>query len=410
MSWWKEGREVDLDLIEIGTSDYDTLISSASDESYGITIEPLKLYLDKLPNKKNILKLNCAISMDDNEKEDYIFYLDPNDIKNYPMWLRGCNQFGDFHHEHKKHNLTHLVKKQKVKLIPIKNILLKYKIRKIKLLKIDTEGFDIFILENLIPYWKSKSKDYWPEKIEFESHMDSQSSNHWPSKEKMIEVIFEYLNLGYKLINVDFKGVSNTVLELKENKKEIEKKLIPYLNARNIVFKRTIEIIKTIKQNNYKNFIEIGVWFGNNILAIAKELPNILCYGIDPYSSGSYEKEMKNLDDKYILLDNYSEQIYNSVLKSSKNYNNVKIIRENSKNASYLFQDETIDLIFIDANHSYEEVKNDILYWLPKVRQGGCISGHDYNYFKTVKQAVDELLGLENIILGEDDTWFYFKQ
>jgi tryptophan synthase alpha subunit len=75
----------------------------------------------------------------------------------------------------------------------------------------------------------------------------------------MIEVIFEYLNLGYKLINVDFKGVSNTVLELKENKKEIEKKLIPYLNARNIVFKRTIEIIKTIKQNNYKNFIEIGV-------------------------------------------------------------------------------------------------------------------------------------------------------
>jgi hypothetical protein len=87
-----------------------------------------------------------------------------------------------------------------------------------------------------------------------------------------------------------------------------------------------------------------------------------LCYGIDPYSSDSYEKEMKNLDDKYILLDNYSEQIYNSVLKSSKNYNNVKIIRENSKNASYLFQDETIDLIFIDANHSYEEVKNDILY------------------------------------------------
>jgi hypothetical protein len=50
------------------------------------------------------------------------------------------------------------------------------------------------------------------------------------------------------------------------------------------------------------------------------------------------------------------------------------------------------DMVYIDAEHSYEAVKKDIKLWLPHVKPGGFISGHDYGHkrFPGVKQAVDE--------------------
>jgi hypothetical protein len=50
------------DFIEIGTSCFDTLIEKSSDVKVGISIEPIKYYCDKLPNKKNVIKLNKGIS------------------------------------------------------------------------------------------------------------------------------------------------------------------------------------------------------------------------------------------------------------------------------------------------------------------------------------------------------------
>lgn len=43
---------MDLDFIEIGTSNFDTLIQTCSDDAFGISIEPLNFYLNDLPNKK----------------------------------------------------------------------------------------------------------------------------------------------------------------------------------------------------------------------------------------------------------------------------------------------------------------------------------------------------------------------
>jgi predicted O-methyltransferase YrrM len=49
-----------------------------------------------------------------------------------------------------------------------------------------------------------------------------------------------------------------------------------------------------------------------------------------------------------------------------------------SVEASKLYADESLDFVFIDADHSYEAVKRDIAAWLPKVKSGGIIAGHDY--------------------------------
>lgn len=54
------------------------------------------------------------------------------------------------------------------------------------------------------------------------------------------------------------------------------------------------------------------------------------------------------------------------------------IIRANSETASQMFQDESLDFVYIDANHAYDFVKKDIQLWFPKVKKGGLFCGHDY--------------------------------
>lgn len=63
------------------------------------------------------------------------------------------------------------------------------------------------------------------------------------------------------------------------------------------------------------------------------------------------------------------------------------------------FEDGSLDFIYLDASHDYDNVKQDLGFWVPKVRKGGLMMGHDYNNrgYKRVKKAVDEYFGEENV-------------
>lgn len=58
-------------------------------------------------------------------------------------------------------------------------------------------------------------------------------------------------------------------------------------------------------------------------------------------------------------------------------------------------QPATLDFVFIDADHHYHAVADDIARWRPKLRPGGWLTGHDFNRerFPGVIQAVDEVFG-----------------
>lgn len=76
------------------------------------------------------------------------------------------------------------------------------------------------------------------------------------------------------------------------------------------------------------------------------------------------------------------------------------------------FQDGSIDFVFIDAAHDYGSVKADIAAWLPKVKAGGIIAGHDYEVgHPGVIRAVDEALGdrMELVPYDEDKTKHCWK-
>jgi hypothetical protein len=57
---------------------------------------------------------------------------------------------------------------------------------------------------------------------------------------------------------------------------------------------------------------------------------------------------------------------------------NVTFVRANSMDAVRDVPDESLDFVFIDANHTFDYVMQDIIEWSKKVRPGGMVSGHDY--------------------------------
>ncbi len=81
-----------------------------------------------------------------------------------------------------------------------------------------------------------------------------------------------------------------------------------------------------------------------------------------------------------------------------------------SHEAAQHVPDGTLDFIFIDANHDYEYVKQDLEVWAPKVRPGGIFSGHDYRW-EGVSRAVQEYSETHSIDAyitpPTSDIWFF---
>jgi len=109
---------------------------------------------------------------------------------------------------------------------------------------------------------------------------------------------------------------------------------------------------------------------------------------------------------------------------NKKYINRIKIIKEFSQTAANFFKDNFFDFIYIDANHSYETVKQDLKRWYPKLSKGGLFAGHDYfngkikfhengkAYVYEVKKAVDEFAAENNLEVYSTNephrfkTWF----
>ena len=146
--------------------------------------------------------------------------------------------------------------------------------------------------------------------------------------------------------------------------------------------KRWEVLAKLIKENNFKVGAEIGVNQGVNMGMVLRMCPKFSWYGVDDWRAGYLGwDEAKRKDNKRKAL---------SVQR--RHSGRVKFLVMDSVSASKRFEDGSLDLVFIDADHSYKGVKSDLEAWGPKVRPGGVLAGHDYEQpdFPGVKQAVDE--------------------
>ena len=94
----------------------------------------------------------------------------------------------------------------------------------------------------------------------------------------------------------------------------------------------------------------------------------------------------------YVLLAVINNTLYKEFLENMKPIISViNPIRMTSVDASQLYENNSLDFVFIDASHKYNDVKDDIEHWFPKVRKGGMLAGDDLSW-PGVGKAVKELL------------------
>lgn len=142
---------MEYDFVEIGTSNFKTEIQKSEelgDSRVGISVEPLKEYLDQLPDIPNVKKVQAAIT-DVAETDTVDVYWIPHDtIVKHKLrrMLRGCNSIGDYHRGHHELNLTHLVEKVSCPLLTVEQLVDIYNITRVALVKIDAEGHDSYIM------------------------------------------------------------------------------------------------------------------------------------------------------------------------------------------------------------------------------------------------------------------------
>lgn len=100
---------------------------------------------------------------------------------------------------------------------------------------------------------------------------------------------------------------------------------------------------------------------------------------------------------EYDDASNHREHIdaYSQAMENIKGFEDrAYMLRMKGEHACDFISDESLDFVYIDANHTYQAVKDDIRLWYPKVRYGGIVMGHDYlpDYFYEGKEEKDQAL------------------
>jgi predicted O-methyltransferase YrrM len=163
-------------------------------------------------------------------------------------------------------------------------------------------------------------------------------------------------------------------------------------------------LLKSLNIVQYGAGAEIGVLYGDTSFHLLNEIPQLNLYSVDPYLP--YDEPDRTLQH---MLKFESEAKSKLSVFGSRSI----MMRQTSIEAAPAITDGSLDFVFIDAQHTYEAVKEDIATWAPKVRQGGLITGHDYRW-DGVNRAVNEFAA-ETGSNGHytplaSDVWFLVKK
>lgn len=144
----------------------------------------------------------------------------------------------------------------------------------------------------------------------------------------------------------------------------------------------------------FKVGVEIGVEEGYFSEELCKA--GLKIYSVDPWihsPNWRYQRTQKEM-----------EKIYGRAKKRLGQYPNNTIIRKYSMDAVEDFDNESLDFVYIDGNHEFRYIAEDIYEWTKKVRKGGIISGHDY--FTPDQRDVCAVTPILHAYIG----WFYIDR
>jgi len=155
---------------------------------------------------------------------------------------------------------------------------------------------------------------------------------------------------------------------------------------------------------------EVGIWCGDTSWRVLKQRPLCKHIMIDPWQKPDPDSRWAQSPDGVAHQDQeYYDDCYKKTLQNIEPWKDrADIIRRKSLEAVNGIEDASLDYVWIDAEHTYEGCKEDIQAWLPKVKKGGWIGGHDFDNlprFPGIRKAVEEIFD-KNYELDRDHTWF----
>jgi predicted O-methyltransferase YrrM len=171
-------------------------------------------------------------------------------------------------------------------------------------------------------------------------------------------------------------------------------------------------LVPLFKDLGFKKGAEIGVRRGMYAKWLLVKIKGLKLFLVDPYLVYDEYTELEFLKEnaKKMMVDNEAK-----ARSRLAKFDRAEFIKKTSMDAINDFLDESLDFVFIDGNHDYQYVKDDIREWSKKIRKGGIISGHDYNYKPEifgVGKAVDEWVEgneIKPLFILKEGSWFYVK-
>lgn len=213
---------------------------------------------------------------------------------------------------------------------------------------------------------------------------------------------------------------------------KIMKYLTPSLNERvsyqhkkiTNIPRPTIVMIKERYGNIPLIGVEIGVRRGDNSQSILDELNIEKLYLIDVWDLMPFDKTQGvlsllhrdhiNLTNHYALpfkrgKKDLNMNNYDFVVNRFKDNKKIKLIKDFSNVAVEQFHNNTLDFVYIDADHSYKKALEDISIWTKKVKPNGIISGHDTHIIDVLQAVIDYSIKYGYNVIIEHPDWYFIK-
>ena len=142
--------------------------------------------------------------------------------------------------------------------------------------------------------------------------------------------------------------------------------------------KNRLELAELFRDRGFKIGVEVGVYQGNYSLVLAQTIPDLTLYSVDPWVfHDRYKGSGETITNAHRLSKEKLEPL------------GVNIVQKFSMEAVKDFEPRSIDFVYIDGDHTFDSVMQDIIEWGRRVKKSGIISGHDYTDGTAVKEAVD---------------------
>lgn len=128
------------------------------------------------------------------------------------------------------------------------------------------------------------------------------------------------------------------------------------------------------EKNLNSTAVELGTFLGRSTVVLSEYMR--IVYTIDVFEDiDLIENEASRIHYKEHFLNH--PRTYQEVKESLKKYGNIYVFKSTSKDKADVIKDDSLSLLFFDADHTFEGLKKDFALWYPKLKKGGCLIVHD---------------------------------